>query len=258
MLSTISLESSVRRILVEKRQGFDLEARALKKDLIESLHIDTIENVRILNRYDIEGIDGEVYENAVKTIFSEPNLDIVYHETLEFNEGERVFAIEYLPGQYDQRGDWAAQCIQIVNEGNRPEINTAKVYILTGNITDEQFDKIKDYIINPVDSREASLEKPKSLKMETEIPTEVEILDGFIDLNEEGLKVFLKNNGLAMTLGDLVHVQGYFKNTEKRNPTITEIKVLDTYWSDHCRHTTFMTEIEDVKIESGKNTCLCR
>ena len=199
MLSTISLESSVRRILVEKRQGFDLEAKALKKDLIESLHIDTIENVRILNRYDIEGIYGEVYENAAKTIFSEPNLDIVYHETLEFNEGKRVFAIEYLPGQYDQRGDWAAQCIQIVNEGNRPEINTAKLYILTGNITDEQFDKIKDYIINPVDSREASLEKPESLKMETEVPTEVEILDGFIDLNEEGLKVFLKNNGLAMT-----------------------------------------------------------
>ena len=254
MLSTISLESSVRRILVEKRQGFDLEAKSLKKDLIESLHIDTIENLRILNRYDIEGIYGEVYENAAKTIFSEPNLDIVYHETLEFNEGKRVFAIEYLPGQYDQRGDWAAQCIQIVNEGNRPEINTAKLYILTGNITDEQFDKIKDYIINPVDSREASLEKPESLKMETEVPTEVEILDGFIDLNEEGLKVFLKNNGLAMTLGDLAHVQGYFKNTEKRNPTITEIKVLDTYWSDHCRHTTFMTEIEDVKIESGKYT----
>ena len=184
MLSTISLESSVRRILVEKRQGFDLEAKALKKDLIESLHIDTIENVRILNRYDIEGIYGEVYENAAKTIFSEPNLDIVYHETLEFNEGERVFAIEYLPGQYDQRGDWAAQCIQIVNEGNRPEINTAKLYILTGNITDEQFDKIKDYIINPVDSREASLEKTESLKMETEMPTEEEILDGFIDLNE--------------------------------------------------------------------------
>ena len=189
MLSTISLESSVRRILVEKRQGFDLEAKALKKDLIESLHIDTIENVRILNRYDIEGIYGEVYENAAKTIFSEPNLDIVYHETLEFNEGKRVFAIEYLPGQYDQRGDWAAQCIQIVNEGNRPEINTAKLYILTGNITDEQFDKIKDYIINPVDSREASLEKPESLKMETEVPTEVEILDGFIDLNEEDVKI---------------------------------------------------------------------
>ena len=263
MLSTISLESSVRRILVEKRQGFDLEARALKKDLIESLHIDTIENLRILNRYDIEGIDGEVYENAAKTIFSEPNLDIVYHETLEFNEGERVFAIEYLPGQYDQRGDWAAQCIQIVNEGNRPEINTAKLYILTGNITDEQFDKIKDYIINPVDSREASLEKTESLKMETEMPTEVEILDGFIDLNEEGLKVFLKNNGLAMTLGDLAHVQGYFKNTEKRNPTITEIKVLDTYWSDPVSYTHleddydlagFSVGIADkAKIVSGQN-----
>ena len=141
MLSTISLESSVRRILVEKRQGFDLEAKSLKKDLIESLHIDTIENVRILNRYDIEGIDGEVYENAAKTIFSEPNLDIVYHETLEFNEGERVFAIEYLPGQYDQRGDWAAQCIQIVNEGNRPEINTAKLYILTGKTSSIKYNK---------------------------------------------------------------------------------------------------------------------
>lgn len=252
MLNTENKDSMVRRVLVEKREGFDLEAKALKKDLVESLHIDNIENLRILNRYDVEGISEEVYENAAKTIFSEPNLDVVYYEEIPKLNDERVFAIEFLPGQYDQRGDWAAQCVQIVNQGIRPAINTAKVYILSGKITDEEFSKIKDYCINPVDSREASLEKPETLKMETEIPTTVEVLDGFIDLDENGLKTFVSEKGLAMTLGDLQHVQKYFKDTKKRNPTITEIKVLDTYWSDHCRHTTFMTEIENVKIEDGK------
>ncbi|HBG2786113.1 TPA: phosphoribosylformylglycinamidine synthase [Clostridioides difficile] len=252
MLNTENKDSMVRRVLVEKREGFDLEAKALKKDLVESLHIDNIENLRILNRYDVEGISEEVYENASKTIFSEPNLDVVYYEEIPKLNDERVFAIEFLPGQYDQRGDWAAQCVQIVNQGIRPAINTAKVYILSGKITDEEFSKIKDYCINPVDSREASLEKPETLKMETEIPTTVEVLDGFIDLDENGLRTFVSEKGLAMTLGDLQHVQKYFKDTEKRNPTITEIKVLDTYWSDHCRHTTFMTEIENVKIEDGK------
>ena len=252
MLNTENKDSMVRRVLVEKREGFDLEAKALKKDLVESLHIDNIENLRILNRYDVEGISEEVYENAAKTIFSEPNLDVVYYEEIPKLNDERVFAIEFLPGQYDQRGDWAAQCVQIVNQGIRPAINTAKVYILSGKITDEEFSKIKDYCINPVDSREASLEKPETLKMETEIPTTVEVLDGFIDLDENGLRTFVSEKGLAMTLGDLQHIQKYFKDTEKRNPTITEIKVLDTYWSDHCRHTTFMTEIENVKIEDGK------
>ncbi|WP_107586548.1 phosphoribosylformylglycinamidine synthase [Clostridioides difficile] len=252
MLNTENKDSMVRRVLVEKREGFDLEAKALKKDLVESLHIDNIENLRILNRYDVEGISEEVYENAAKTIFSEPNLDVVYYEEIPKLNDERVFAIEFLPGQYDQRGDWAAQCVQIVNQGIRPAINTAKVYILSGKITDEEFSKIKYYCINPVDSREASLEKPETLKMETEIPTTVEVLDGFIDLDENGLRTFVSEKGLAMTLGDLQHVQKYFKDTEKRNPTITEIKVLDTYWSDHCRHTTFMTEIENVKIEDGK------
>lgn len=258
MLNTINSESRVKRILVEKRQGFDLEATALKKDLIDSLHINNIEEIRVLNRYDIEGIEEDVYNNACRTIFSEPNLDVVYHETLPVSDSnetkERIFAIEYLPGQYDQRGDWACQCIQIVNQGIRPIINTAKVYILSGNISDESFEQIKKYCINPVDSKEASLEKPETLKMETEIPTTVKTLDGFIDLSMDEMKEFLSNEGLAMTLGDLEHVQGYFKNTEKRNPTITEIKVLDTYWSDHCRHTTFMTAIEDVKIEEGKYT----
>ena len=258
MLDTISLESSVRRIFVEKRPGFDLEAKALKKDLIESLHIEGIENIRILNRYDIEGIDYEVYQKAAQTVFSEPNLDIVYHETLDVTNGnetkERIFAIEYLPGQYDQRGDWASQCIQIVNQGIRPTINTAKIYILSGNISDGDFNRIKKYCINPVDSRESSLEKPESLKIESEIPTEVEVLNGFIELKIDELKEFLSSNRLAMTLDDLEHIQSYFRDTEKRNPTITEIKVLDTYWSDHCRHTTFMTEIEDIRIEDGKYT----
>ncbi|MEG0843506.1 MAG: phosphoribosylformylglycinamidine synthase [Romboutsia sp.] len=255
MSNTVALKLGVKRVLVEKRLGFDIEAKALKKDLIESLHIDSIEDVRFLNRYDIEGISDEAYENASRTIFSEPNLDVVYHEeTPLLNNNEKIFAIEYLPGQYDQRGDWAAQCIQIVNQGIRPTINTAKVYILSGKISDKEFDRIKKYIINPVDSREASLEKLETLKMETEIPTSVEVLDGFVELDNKGLESFLSERGLAMTLADLSYVQEYFKDIEKRNPTITEIKVLDTYWSDHCRHTTFMTEIEDIQIEDGKYT----
>lgn len=250
---TLVLDSKVRRVLVEKRPGFDLEAQSLKKDLIESLHIETIENIRVLNRYDVEDLTEDVLENAAKTIFSEANLDLVSYDKVEdINENDRVFAIEYLPGQYDQRGDWAAQCIQIVNNGKRPNISTAKVYILSGNISDEDFERIKSYCINPVDSREAELSIPNTLEMEVEVPTSVEILDGFVDYSTEELENFLNNCGLAMTLADLQHVQNYFKNEERRNPTITEIKVLDTYWSDHCRHTTFMTKIEDVKIEDGK------
>ncbi|MFR9069291.1 MAG: phosphoribosylformylglycinamidine synthase, partial [Paraclostridium sp.] len=254
MMSITNLASSVRRILVEKKQGFDLEAKHLKFDLEESLNIDTIENLRILNRYDIEKIEDEVYEKAINTVFSEPNTDDVYKEYVELSKEDRVFAIEYLPGQYDQRGDWASQCIQIINEGIRPIINTAKVVILTGNITDEQFKQIKSYCINPVDSREAILEKPETLEVDTEIPTSVDILEEFINLEENQLKDLMKALGLAMTFDDLLHVQKYFKQIENRNPTITEIKVLDTYWSDHCRHTTFMTKIEDIVIEESKYT----
>lgn len=254
MMSITNLASSVRRILVEKKQGFDLEAKHLKFDLEESLNIDTIENLRILNRYDIEKIEDEVYEKAINTVFSEPNIDDVYKEYVELSKEDRVFAIEYLPGQYDQRGDWASQCIQIINEGIRPIINTAKVVILTGNITDEQFKQIKSYCINPVDSREAILEKPETLEVDTEIPTSVDILEEFINLEENQLKDLMKALGLAMTFDDLLHVQKYFKQIENRNPTITEIKVLDTYWSDHCRHTTFMTKIEDIVIEESKYT----
>ena len=246
------MSSNVKRLLVEKREGFDLEAKALMKDLKDSLHIDCIDDLRLLNRYDIEGLSDEIYDSASKTIFSEPNLDVVYKEDVEYDKDAKVFAVEYLPGQYDQRADWAAQCVQIINEGQRPNINSAKLYILTGDIDDELFAKIKSYVINPVDSREASLEKPETLKLETEIPTEVATIEGFIDFSMEELEKFLKEQGLAMTIDDLKYVQEYFQNQEKRNPTITEIKVLDTYWSDHCRHTTFMTQIKDVEIEDGK------
>ena len=246
------MSSNVKRLLVEKREGFDLEAKALMKDLKDSLHIDCIDDLRLLNRYDIEGLSDEICDSASKTIFSEPNLDVVYKENVEYDKDAKVFAVEYLPGQYDQRADWAAQCVQIINEGQRPNINSAKLYILTGDIDDELFAKIKSYVINPVDSREASLEKPETLKLETEIPTEVATIEGFIDFSMEELEKFLKEQGLAMTIDDLKYVQEYFQNQEKRNPTITEIKVLDTYWSDHCRHTTFMTQIKDVEIEDGK------
>ena len=246
------MSSNVKRLLVEKREGFDLEAKALMKDLKDSLHIDCIDDLRLLNRYDIEGLSDEIYDSASKTIFSEPNLDVVYKEDVEYDKDAKVFAVEYLPGQYDQRADWAAQCVQIINEGQRPNINSAKLYILTGDIDDELFAKIKSYVINPVDSREASLEKPETLELETEIPTEVATIEGFIDFSMEELEKFLKEQGLAMTIDDLKYVQEYFQNQEKRNPTITEIKVLDTYWSDHCRHTTFMTQIKDVEIEDGK------
>ena len=246
------MSSNVKRLLVEKRDGFDLEAKALMKDLKDSLHIDCIEDLRLLNRYDIEGLSDEICDSASKTIFSEPNLDVVYKEDVEYDKDAKVFAVEYLPGQYDQRADWAAQCVQIINEGQRPNINSAKLYILTGDIDDELFAKIKSYVINPVDSREASLEKPETLELETEIPTEVATIEGFIDFSMEELETFLKEQGLAMTIDDLKYVQEYFQNQEKRNPTITEIKVLDTYWSDHCRHTTFMTQIKDVEIEDGK------
>ena len=246
------MSSNVKRLLVEKREGFDLEAKALMKDLKDSLHIDCIDDLRLLNRYDIEGLSDEICDSASKTIFSEPNLDVVYKENVEYDKDAKVFAVEYLPGQYDQRADWAAQCVQIINEGQRPNINSAKLYILTGDIDDELFAKIKSYVINPVDSREASLEKPETLELETEIPTEVATIEGCIDFSMEELEKFLKEQGLAMTIDDLKYVQEYFQNQEKRNPTITEIKVLDTYWSDHCRHTTFMTQIKDVEIEDGK------
>ncbi len=245
---------NIKRIFVEKKPGFDVEAKKLYGDIKESLGIENLKSVRIINRYDIEGIEDEVYEKASKIIFSEANVDHIYHEELEINEGEKIFAMEYLPGQYDQRADSASQCIQILTQKEKPAVANAKVFVLSGDISRVEFDAIKNYCINPVDSREAFLEKPVSLEMNMDIPREVPILHGFIEMKEEELKAFMERENLAMHFEDLKFCQSYFKDTEKRDPSLTEIKVIDTYWSDHCRHTTFLTKIEKVEIEKGKYT----
>ncbi|QXM05273.1 phosphoribosylformylglycinamidine synthase [Crassaminicella indica] len=245
------MNREVRRIYVEKKSGFDIEAKHLYKDLVENLDIKGLKGVRVLNRYDIAGISEEEYIKTKGTIFSEPNVDHVYDERFPYNEKDRVFAVEYLPGQYDQRADSAEQCVQIFTQGEKPNIATGKVFVLKGEISEEAFLKIKSYCINPVDSKEAALEKPKTLDMEIKAVADVKIIEGFIEKDEKELSDFHKLLGFAMTFEDLKFCQKYFKNTEKRNPTITELRVIDTYWSDHCRHTTFLTKIEDVQIEEG-------
>ena len=243
---------AVRRIYVEKRKGFDIDARSLHDDLKENLGIKGLDNLRIVNRYDISGITDEEYALSRNTIFSEPPVDLVYDEQLPVGKGDRVFAIEYLPGQFDQRADSAAQCVQILTQKERPNIQSAKVIILEGDISQEDFSKIKDYCINPVESREASLDKPNSLQMETVIPDDVEVPTGFINKSPQELEVFLRHRGLAMSIDDLLFCQVYFRDTEQRDPSITEIRMIDTYWSDHCRHTTFFTKIEEALVESGR------
>ena len=237
----------VYRIYVEKKAELAHEAHTLFDELRQLVGIKGLEDVRVLNRYDVENIDGELFAKTVSTVFSEPQLDIVTEELDA--RGGRVFAVEYLPGQYDQRADSAAQCIQIISCGERPTIRTAKVYILCGNITDEDVNEIKKYVINAVESREASLDKPDTLAVEYAIPETVATVEGFIGLDDEGMSALLDKLGLAMDIDDLKFLQGYFRDEEKRDPTITEIRVVDTYWSDHCRHTTFSTHIDNVKIE---------
>ncbi len=237
----------VYRIYVEKREELANEAKAVCSELRGLVGIKGLTNVRLFNRYDVENIAEKLFNEAVNTVFSEPQLDIVTEE-LPATDG-KVFAVEYLPGQYDQRADSAAQCIQIISCGDRPVIRTAKVYILEGEITDEDVAEIKKYVINAVESREASLEKPETLAIEYAIPETVATVDGFIGLDEEGMKGLLDKLGLAMDIDDLKFLQAYFRDEEHRDPTITEIRVVDTYWSDHCRHTTFSTHIDNVKIE---------
>lgn len=241
----------VKRVYVEKRQGFNIDALGLLKDLKENLGVKGLQSLRIINRYDISGINTEEYIQSRNIIFAEPPLDWVYDEYMKIPPQDRVFAMEYLPGQYDQRADSAAQCVQILTQRERPTIASAKVIILTGQITDEDFDQIKSYCINPVESREAALEKPESLEYEPEIPADVEILQGFTDKASTELEAFYQEVGLAMSFEDLAFCQSYFRDTEKRNPSITELRVIDTYWSDHCRHTTFFTQLEEVSIEEG-------
>ncbi|MBQ7129342.1 MAG: phosphoribosylformylglycinamidine synthase, partial [Clostridia bacterium] len=236
----------VSRVFVEKKENLAHEAKALLSQLQELLGIKNLKNVRILNRYDAENIDKDLFEYAKTTVFSEPQLDNI-SETLN-TDGYTVFAVEFLPGQFDQRADSASQCIQIISQGERPEIRTAKVYLLEGDLTANDIEAIKKYVINPVEAREATLELPGTLKANYEIPTTVKTLTGFCELDKEQLEQFIKDNSLAMDLDDIEFCQNYFVS-EKRDPTITEIKMIDTYWSDHCRHTTFLTVIDDVKFE---------
>ena len=234
----------VYRIFVEKKLGQTHEADKLLKDVQEFLQISALESVRVINRYDVENIDEALFENAVRNVFSEPQVDNTYSE---LNAEGVVFAVEPLPGQFDQRADSAAQCIQIISQGERPLVRTAKVYVLTGELTADEIAAIRKYVINPVECREASLEKPETLVMQYEIPQKVATVEGFLDLDRAGLEEMAKSMGLAMDAGDLEFCQGYF-NTEGRNPTITEIRMIDTYWSDHCRHTTFNTIIDNVSF----------
>ncbi len=236
----------VYRVFVEKREELANEAKALLSDVRTLLGIEALENVRILNRYDAENITEELFEYAKKTVFSEPQLDIVSDDLTA--ENSYVFAVEYLPGQFDQRADSAAQCIQIISQGERPLIRTAKVYVLSGALSEDDINEIKKYVINPVESRIATLEKPETLKMKYEVPTSVRTLDGFTSLDRAGLEAFVSEYGLAMDADDIAFCQNYFIS-EHRDPTITEIRMIDTYWSDHCRHTTFLTTIDNVKFE---------
>lgn len=245
-------EQAVKRIYVEKKPGFNIEAQGLLRDIQENLGIKDLEDLRIINRYDISGITSEEYAQSRNIIFAEPTVDWIYDEDLEISSQARVFAMEYLPGQYDQRADSAAQCIQILTQKERPEIASAKVIALKGQFTEEEFSRIKHYCINPVESREASLEKPASLAFVAELPKDVEVIQGFIQMTKQELESFYQGAGLAMSLEDLAFCQGYFRDKEKRNPTITEIRVIDTYWSDHCRHTTFFTQLENISIEEGE------
>ena len=239
----------VYRIYSEKKEQFRNEAKGLLSEIKSFLGIKALEDIRIINRYDVEGISRELFEYACNTVFSEPQLDDI-SEKLEIGDA-KVFASEFLPGQFDQRADSAAQCIQLISQGEKPLVRTAKVFLMYGNITDEDVNKIKGYVINAVESMEASLEEKETLKTEYETPDSVATLDGFIKLDAEGLAEFIASYGLAMDIDDIKFCQQYFIK-EDRDPTITEIRMIDTYWSDHCRHTTFLTTITDAEFEARK------
>ncbi|MDU5491365.1 MAG: phosphoribosylformylglycinamidine synthase [Clostridium perfringens] len=242
--------SGIRMVFVEKKAGFNVESQILLKDFKDNLGIEALEDVRVLNKYILGDMEEEQYVRTVNTILSEAPVDRVYEENFEIGQDEIAFGVEYLPGQYDQRADSASECIMLLTEEEKVPVKSSKVIILKGNLNEEEIKKIKSYYINPVDSREVS-QLSKVLEENLEEPNEVQVLDGFLDLNEEGLKNFHREKSLAMSLEDLKMIRDYFKS-EDRNPTITEIKVIDTYWSDHCRHTTFETIIKDVYIEEGK------
>ena len=244
--------SKVKRVYVEKKQPYAVTAKELTEDIKGYLEIDGLKEVRVLVRYDVENLSEDTYKKALTSVFSEPPVDDVYEETFPYDEANsKVFSVEFLPGQFDQRADSAVQCVKFLNEDENPVIKTATTYVLVGDISDAEFEQIKNYCINPVDSRETGLEKPETLVTEFEEPADVIIFDGFKDMEEKPLKELYDSLGLAMTFKDFLHIQNYFRNEENRDPSMTEIRVLDTYWSDHCRHTTFNTELTDVKFDEG-------
>lgn len=241
--------SDVIRIFVEKREGFNIEAKQMLWDIRNNLGIQSVQNLRFANRYDMSGLTGEEFDRAKNIIFSEPNADIVFYETFPVDPDWKVFVMEYLPGQYDQRADSASQCVQLLTQKERPDVLSAKVIALQGNITEDEFEAIKAYMINPVESRLASFEKPENLDLPVETPEKVKTIDGFIRFSDKEMEAYYTSMGLAMTLSDLKFCRDYFRDTEHRDPSITEIRVIDTYWSDHCRHTTFLTRLEQIEIE---------
>ena len=242
---------NVRRIYVEKKAPFAVKAHELQEELKNYLGINDVEAVRVFIRYDVENISDEVFRKACKTVFSEPPVDDLYEENIEIPVGSRVFSVEYLPGQFDQRADSAVQCVKFLDENEEPVIRTATTYLIIGNVSEEEFARIKAYCINPVDSRETDMVKPKTLITVYDDPADVAIFEGFSAMDEDELRKLYDSLGLAMTFKDFLHIQNYFKNDERRDPSVTEIRVLDTYWSDHCRHTTFSTELTDVEFEEG-------
>ena len=245
--------SEIRRIYVEKKDAFAVEAKGLLADLKNNLLMDGLEKVRVLARYDVMGLTDEEFSQALQLVLSEPPVDTVMEELVPAAD-EKVFAVELLPGQYDQREDFAAQCIQLITQKEKPLVAAAKVFVLKGSLTDDEFEKVKKYLVNPIEAREAALDKPETLEDTWEEPADVERMEGFLDLSEADIAAMQKNLGLAMSVEDLLWIQKYFKEEEKRVPTITEVRVLDTYWSDHCRHTTFMTNLDKVEIEPGYYT----
>lgn len=245
-------ENMVRRIYVEKKKGFDVEARSMLEDIQQNLHIEGLTGIRILNRYDVDGIDDATYQRTRYTVFAEPAIDTAYDEQMpEELSSATFFSVEYLPGQYDQRADSAAQCIKLINAEADAVVKFARVIVLEGNVPPQQLKEIENYCVNPVDSQIADNAKPETLDMETVVPEDVKIIEGFINKDEEALEQFRREMEFAMSPDDLRAIQEYFKNEEKRDPSITELKVIDTYWSDHCRHTTFNTSLTDIQFDEG-------
>ena len=243
---------SVKRVYVEKKEGFNIEANKLLHEIESNLSIKGIEKLRVINRYDVQGLSDEDYQKAKFIIFSEPPVDYVYDEEFPIEEKEFIIATELLPGQYDQRADSAQQCIQIITKDEKPIVRFARLIAIKGELSENDVNSIKKFIINPVESHEAKLLKPTNLENYYRTPDDVKIIDGFIEKSEKELLVMMSTFGFAMSIEDLIFCQKYFRDTEKRDPSETELKVIDTYWSDHCRHTTFLTNIENVEFEEGR------